>query len=559
MTKSKNNHMKPSLKVIPIGGLNEIGKNMTLLEYDDEIMIIDCGMSFPDDEMLGIDVVIPDFSYLIANREKIKGLVITHGHEDHIGAIPYLLRDMKMPVYGTRLTIGLVRNKLEEHEIVADLRTINAGESFMVGRYFEVEAIRTTHSIADSICMAIRTPQGVVFHSGDFKIDYTPVDGDPIDLGKLAEIGDLGVKLMLCDSTNATRPGFTRSESIVGQTLENIFRTAKKRIIIATFSSNVHRVQKIIDNAVLCGRKVAVSGRSMEKVVNLAIELGYLNIREDVMVDLKKTKDIPDDQLVIITTGSQGEPMSALSRIASGEHKGVKLKPGDLVILSSTPVPGNEKSVSNVVNKLFEAGADVIYSDIADIHVSGHACQEELKLLHSLIKPEFFMPVHGEFRHLISHARLAEALGEPKENIFILENGDELNINGDEAFVEKSVVDADAILVDGLGVGDVGNIVLRDRKHLSQSGLIIVVAAIASEGYVVSGPDIVSRGFVYVKENEELIESARQVALDALDKVLEAGNRDWNTLKAKVRDALSDYIYQVTMRNPIILPIFLEV
>ena len=551
--------MKPSLKVIPIGGLNEIGKNMTLLEYDDEIMIIDCGMSFPDDEMLGIDVVIPDFSYLIANREKIKGLVITHGHEDHIGAIPYLLRDMKMPVYGTRLTIGLVRNKLEEHEIVADLRTINAGESFMVGRYFEVEAIRTTHSIADSICMAIRTPQGVVFHSGDFKIDYTPVDGDPIDLGKLAEIGDLGVKLMLCDSTNATRPGFTRSERIVGQTLENIFRTAKKRIIIATFSSNVHRVQKIIDNAVLCGRKVAVSGRSMEKVVNLAIELGYLNIREDVMVDLKKTKDIPDDQLVIITTGSQGEPMSALSRIASGEHKGVKLKPGDLVILSSTPVPGNEKSVSNVVNKLFEAGADVIYSDIADIHVSGHACQEELKLLHSLIKPEFFMPVHGEFRHLISHARLAEALGEPKENIFILENGDELNINGDEAFVEKSVVDADAILVDGLGVGDVGNIVLRDRKHLSQSGLIIVVAAIASEGYVVSGPDIVSRGFVYVKENEELIESARQVALDALDKALEAGNRDWNTLKAKVRDALSDYIYQVTMRNPIILPIFLEV
>lgn len=559
MTKSKNNHLKPSLKVIPIGGLNEIGKNMTLLEYDDEIMIIDCGMSFPDDEMLGIDVVIPDFSYLIANRDKIKGLVITHGHEDHIGAIPYLLRDMKMPVYGTRLTIGLVRNKLEEHGIVADLKTINAGESFMVGRYFEVEAIRTTHSIADSICMAIRTPQGVVFHSGDFKIDYTPVDGDPIDLGKLAEIGDLGVKLMLCDSTNATRPGFTRSESVVGQTLENIFRTAKNRIIIATFSSNVHRVQKIIENAVLCGRKVAVSGRSMEKVVSLALELGYLNIPEGVLVDLKMTKNIPDNQLVIITTGSQGEPMSALSRIASGEHKGVKLKPGDMVILSSTPVPGNEKSVSNVVNKLFEAGADVIYSDIAEIHVSGHACQEELKLLHSLIKPEFFMPVHGEFRHLISHARLAEALGEPKENIFILENGDELNINGDEAFVEKSVVDADAILVDGLGVGDVGNIVLRDRKHLSQSGLIIVVAAIASEGYVVSGPDIVSRGFVYVKENEELIESARQVALDALDKALEQGNRDWNTLKAKVRDALSDYIYQVTMRNPIILPIFLEV
>lgn len=559
MAKSKNNTKKPSLKVIPVGGLNEIGKNMTLLEYDDEILIIDCGMSFPDDEMLGIDVVIPDFSYLIANREKIKGLVLTHGHEDHIGAIPYLLRDMKVPVYGTRLTIGLVKNKLEEHEIIGDLKTINAGDRFMVGRYFEVEAIRTTHSIADSICMAIKTPQGVVFHSGDFKIDYTPVDGDPIDLGKLAEIGDLGVKLMLCDSTNATRPGFTRSEKVVGQTLENIFRTAKNRIIIATFSSNVHRVQKIIENAVLCGRKVAVSGRSMEKVVKLAIELGYLNIPDGVLVDLKMTRDIPDDQLVIITTGSQGEPMSALSRIASGEHKGVKLKPGDMVILSSTPVPGNEKSVSNVVNKLFEAGADVIYSDIAEIHVSGHACQEELKLLHSLIKPEFFMPVHGEFRHLISHARLAEAVGEDKENIFILENGDVLNIDGDKAFVEKNVIDADAILVDGLGVGDVGNIVLRDRKHLSQSGLIIVVAAIASEGYVVSGPDIVSRGFVYVKENEELIESARQVALDALDKALESGIRDWNTLKARVRDALSSYIYQVTMRSPIILPIFLEV
>ncbi len=559
MSKSKNKRKGPSLKVIPIGGLNEIGKNMTLLEYDDEIMIIDCGMSFPDNEMLGIDVVIPDFSYLIANREKIKGMVLTHGHEDHIGAIPYFLRDIKVPVYGTRLTIGLVRNKLEEHNIVGDLRTINAGERFMLGRYFEVETIRTTHSIADSICMAIRTPEGVVFHSGDFKIDYTPVDGDPIDLGKLAEIGDLGVKLMLCDSTNATRPGFTRSERVVGETLENIFRTARNRIIIATFSSNVHRVQKIIENADLCGRKVAVSGRSMEKVVKLAIELGYLNIPDGVLVDLKMTKDIPDDQIVIITTGSQGEPMSALSRIAQGEHKGVKLKKGDMVILSSTPVPGNEKSVSNVVNKLFEAGADVIYSDIAEIHVSGHACQEELKLLHSLIKPDYFMPVHGEFRHLISHARLAESVGEDWDHIFILENGDVLSISGDEACVEKSVVDADAILVDGLGVGDVGNIVLRDRKHLSESGLIIAVAAISEEGYVVSGPDLVSRGFVYVKENEELMEAARQVALNALDKALDSGIRDWNTLKARVRDALSSYIYEVTMRSPIILPIFLEV
>ncbi|MBQ4466760.1 MAG: ribonuclease J [Firmicutes bacterium] len=559
MAKTKKDWKLPSLKVIPIGGLNEIGKNMTLLEYDDEIMIIDCGMSFPDDEMLGIDVVIPDFSYLIANRDKIKGLVLTHGHEDHIGAIPYLLRDIKVPVYGTRLTIGLVRNKLEEHNIIGDLKIINAGESFKLGSYFEIEAIRTTHSIADSICMAINTPQGVVFHSGDFKIDYTPVDGDPIDLGKLAEIGERGVRLMLCDSTNATRPGFTQSERVVGRTLENIFRTAKNRIIIATFSSNVHRVQKIIENAILCGRKVAVSGRSMEKVVKLAIELGYLNIPEGELVDLKMTRDIPDNQLVIITTGSQGEPMSALSRIASGEHKGIKLKPGDMVILSSTPVPGNEKSVSNVVNKLFEAGADVIYSDIAEIHVSGHACQEELKLLHSLLKPQYFMPVHGEFRHLISHARLAEALGEKKENIFVIENGDILNVSEDEAFVEPKKVEADAILVDGLGVGDVGNIVLRDRKHLSESGLIIVVAAIAQEGYVVSGPDLVSRGFVYVKENEELMEYARQVALNALDKALDSGIRDWNTLKARVRDALSSYIYEVTMRSPIILPIFLEV
>ena len=559
MARTKKDWKLPSLKVIPIGGLNEIGKNMTLLEYDDEIMIIDCGMSFPDDEMLGIDVVIPDFSYLIANRDKIKGLVLTHGHEDHIGAIPYLLRDIKVPVYGTRLTIGLVRNKLEEHNIVGDLKTINAGETFKLGNYFEIETIRTTHSIADSICMAINTPQGVVFHSGDFKIDYTPVDGDPIDLGKLAEIGDRGVRLMLCDSTNATRPGFTQSERVVGRTLENIFRTAKNRIIIATFSSNVHRVQKIIENAILCGRKVAVSGRSMEKVVKLAIELGYLNIPEGELVDLKMTRDIPDDQLVIITTGSQGEPMSALSRIASGEHKGIKLKPGDMVILSSTPVPGNEKSVSNVVNKLFEAGADVIYSDIAEIHVSGHACQEELKLLHSLLKPQYFMPVHGEFRHLISHARLAEALGEKKENIFVIENGDILNVSEDEAFVEPKKVEADAILVDGLGVGDVGNIVLRDRKHLSESGLIIVVAAIAQEGYVVSGPDLVSRGFVYVKENEELMEYARQVALNALDKALDSGIRDWSTLKARVRDALSSYIYEVTMRSPIILPIFLEV
>ncbi len=549
----------PSLKVIPIGGLNEIGKNMTLLEYNDQILIIDCGMTFPEDEMYGIDIVIPDFSYIIENREKLVGMVITHGHEDHIGAIPYLLKNVKLPIYGTRLTLGLVENKLKEHQVIGDLRTIEAGDKIQLGD-FKIETIRTTHSIADSICLAIDTPAGVVFHSGDFKIDYTPVDGEPIDFSKLAELGKKGVTLMMCDSTNAVRPGFTSSEKVVGKTIENIFRTAKTRIIIATFSSNVHRVQKIIENAVKVGRKVAISGRSMENVVALAIELGYLDIPAGTLVDLKMTKNIPDDKLVIITTGSQGEPMSALSRIASGEHKAVKLKPGDMVILSSTPVPGNEKTVSNVVNKLFEKGAEVIYSDIADIHVSGHACQEELKLIHSLIKPKFFMPVHGEYRHLIQHARLAESLGMKSENIFVMENGSILNVGKRKAYKDEQRIDADAILVDGLGVGDVGNIVLRDRKLLSESGLIIVVAAIDKESrMVVSGPDIISRGFVYVRENESLIEEARQVAISAIEKCQDKNIKDWNTMKSKVRDSLSSYIYDTTKRSPVILPIFLEV
>jgi len=550
---------EPRLKVIPIGGLNEIGKNMTLLEYKNEILIIDCGMSFPDDEMFGIDSVIPDFTYLMENKEKIAGMILTHGHEDHIGAIPFLLESLKIPVYGTKLTLGLVENKLKERNISGDLRTIEAGSTVKIGS-FNVEAIRTTHSIADALCLAIDTPAGLIFHSGDFKIDYTPIDGEPIDLAKLAAIGQKGVTLMLCDSTNATRPGFSASERVVGQTMENIFRNCKTRIIIATFSSNVHRVQKIIENAVKFGRKVAISGRSMENVVALAIELGYLDIPAGTLVDLKMTKNIPDDQLLIITTGSQGEPMSALTRIASGEHRAVKLKKGDTVILSSTPVPGNEKTVSNVVNKLFEKGAEVIYSDVADIHVSGHAAQEELKLLHSLIKPKFFMPVHGEVRHLIQHAKLAESLGMPTENVFILENGDVLNISKKSASLEKQQVSAEAILVDGLGVGDVGNIVLRDRKMLSESGLLIVVAAIEKESrLVVSGPDIISRGFVYVREAEELIEGARQVALESLERCQEKNIKDWNTMKAQVRESLNAYIYENTKRTPIILPIFLEV
>ena len=556
---TKPRRSMPHLKVIPIGGLNEIGKNMTLLECDGQILIVDCGLSFPEDEMYGIDIVIPDFTYLIEISEKIVGMVITHGHEDHIGAIPYLLKKLKLPIYGTRLTLGLVENKLKEHRIKGDLRTIEAGDKIKLG-CFDIETIRTTHSIADAICLAIDTPAGMVFHSGDFKIDYTPVDGEPIDFCRLAELGKRGVTLMLCDSTNAQRPGFTASEKVVGETIENIFRTAKTRIIIATFSSNVHRVQKIIENAVKVGRKVAISGRSMENVVALAIELGYLNIPEGTLVDLKMIRNIPDDKLVIITTGSQGEPMSALSRIAAGEHRSVKLKKGDMVVLSSTPVPGNEKTVSNVVNKLFEKGAEVIYSDIADIHVSGHACQEELKLLHSLIKPKFFMPVHGEYRHLIRHARLAEGLGMKKENIFILENGDILDVTKRSAHMLKEKAEADAILVDGLGVGDVGNIVLRDRKMLSESGLIIVVAAIEKESQtVVSGPDIISRGFVYVRENEPLMDEARKVAEKALEKCQNKKIKDWNNMKSQVRDSLGSYIYDRTKRTPIILPIFLEV
>jgi len=547
------------LKVIPVGGLNEIGKNMTILEYKDEILIVDCGLSFPEDEMYGIDIVIPDFTYVIKNMQKIKGVFLTHGHEDHIGALPYLLKSISVPVYGTRLTLGLVENKLKEHRITADLITVKPGDIVRLG-FFEVETIRATHSIADALCLSIGTPVGTVFHTGDFKIDYTPVDGEPFDFSKLAEIGARGVTLMLADSTNAVRTGYSASEKAVGTTLENIFRNSEARIIIATFSSNVHRVQKIIDNAVSCGRKVAISGRSMVNVANLAMELGYLKIPDNVLVDINRIKEIPDKELLIITTGSQGEPMSALSRMAASDHKAVQIKKGDMVILSSTPVPGNEKTVSNVVNKLFEHGAEVIYSDIADIHVSGHASQEELKLMHSLIKPKFFMPIHGEYRHLKQHAVLAENLGMPADNIYILENGKILSVTSNQATILKEEIQAEPVLVDGLGVGDVGNIVLRDRKLLSESGLIIVVAAIDKESRLIcSGPDIVSRGFVYVRENEDLIEQARKVVDRALSKCCDENVKDWNAMKSTVRDSLRSFIYEKTQRSPVILPIFLEV
>lgn len=549
-----------NLKVIPIGGLNEIGKNLTVLEYKDQMILIDCGMTFPEDEMYGIDVVIPDFSYLVKNAHKILGVVITHGHEDHIGAVPYLLKQINVPIYGTRLPLGLIENKLKEHGLKAKLNTIKAGDKFKLGD-FKIEAIRTTHSIADAICLYIQTPVASLFHTGDFKIDYTPIDGEPIDLAKFAEIGRRGVDLMMADSTNALRPGYTASEKVVGKTLDGIFREAKNRILIATFSSNVHRVQKIIELAVKHGRKVAVSGRSMENVVALAVELGYLHIPAGAYVELNKTRNIPDNELVIITTGSQGEPMSALSRMANNEHRNVKLKKGDMVILSSTPVPGNEKTVSSVVNKLYEKEVEVIYNDIADIHVSGHACQEELKLIHTLIKPKFFMPVHGEYRHLVQHSVIAESIGMRKDRIFILSNGDQLTVDKRNAVKFHNVVNAEDVLVDGLGVGDVGNIVLRDRKLLSESGLIIVVSAIdrAASGEIISGPDIVSRGFVYVRENEDLINDAKKIAHQALEDSLEAGNRDWSGIKNSVREELRKFIFRKTKRSPIILPIFLDV
>ncbi len=548
-----------NMKIIPIGGLDEIGKNMTVLEYQNQILIVDCGMTFPEDDMFGVDVVIPDLSYVIENQKRVKGLIITHGHEDHIGAVPFLLEKANIPVYGSRLALGLIQHKLDERGLNGDLRTINAGDKFKVGK-FTIEAIRTTHSIADSLCFCIETPAARIFHTGDFKIDYTPIDGDPIDFAQLAEIGSRGVDLLMCDSTNVLRPGHTPSEQVVGKTLDGIFANAKHRIIIATFSSNVHRVQKIIDLARKYGRQFSVSGRSMENVVSLAKDLGYLKFPDTQFVEISKTKTVPDDKLVIITTGSQGEPMSALTRMADGIHKDVKLKKNDMVILSSTPVPGNEKTVTRVVNKLFEKDIQVIYNDIADIHVSGHACQEDLKLMHSLIKPKFFMPVHGEHRHLMRHKDLAVELGMKPDNIFILKNGDQLTLDKKKAIEFQNVVPAEDVLVDGLGTEDVGGIVLKDRKTLSESGILIVSAAIDRAALeLVAGPEIVTRGFVYVKENADLIDEAKTVCEDAIMDCLGSGSSDWNYLKNSTRDALRKYIFEKTHRSPVILPMFLDI
>lgn len=551
--------LKNVLRIIPLGGVNEIGKNMTVFEYGNDIIVVDCGVSFPEDDMLGVDLVIPDISYLLKNKDKVRGFILTHGHEDHIGALPYVLRELNVPVYGTRLTLGLVDIKLKEHGInKAIFQTIKANDILKLGA-FTVEFIKTSHSIADSVALAIHTPVGVVVHTSDFKIDYTPIDGQVIDLAKFALLGKKGVLALLADSTNVERPGYTMSEKTVGQTFESIFADAPGRIIVATFASNIHRIQQIINAAVKFGRKVCISGRSMVNVVAVAMELGYLNIPKKTLIDVDKVDSYPNDKVVIITTGTQGEPMSALTRMAAAEHKKLEIIPGDLVIISATPIPGNEKLVYKVINQLFQRGAHVIYESLADVHVSGHACQEELKLIHTLVKPKFFIPVHGEFRHLKQHALLAESLGMPRENIFLVDIGTVLELTHNSCKVAGTVT-AGRVLVDGLGVGDVGNIVLRDRKHLSQDGLIVVVVTISREtGGVIAGPDIISRGFVYVRESEELIEQARQVVKETLDRCEQQHITDWATLKTNIKDELRDFLYEKTKRNPMILPIIMEI
>ena len=552
------NRKKNTLKVIPLGGLEEIGKNMTVFEYGENMFVVDCGLAFPEDEMLGIDLVIPDVTYIEKNSEKLKGIIVTHGHEDHIGALPYVLKRVNAPVYGTELTLALIENKLAEHQMQNEvtLKIIKAGQTIQLGA-FKIEFIRSTHSIADSVALAIDTPVGMILHTSDFKIDQTPIEGEPIDLARIAEIGKKGVLLLMADSTNVERPGYTMSEKTVGETLDNVFKSAKSRIIAATFASNIHRIQQIVNSAVKFNRKVALSGRSMINVAKTAMKLGYLNIPSDTLMDIEKIQKLPPEQIVMITTGSQGEPMSALTRIALATHRKVGIEKGDLVIISASAVPGNEKLVSRVINDLFKQGADVIYEDLADIHVSGHAKQEELKLMHRLVKPKFFMPVHGEFRHLKQHANLAQSLGMNEQDIFLIENGQILELTRKKAQITGSV-QSGSILVDGLGVGDVGNIVLRDRKHLSEDGLIVIVAVLNSKGKVVCEPDVISRGFVYVKEAETLMDEIRVIAKESIEKSMNKKKNSYNAVKNNIKDELGSYVYQKTKRKPMILPVIIE-
>ena len=546
------------LRIIPIGGLEQIGMNITAFEYGDSIVVVDCGLAFPEDDMLGIDLVIPDVTYLRDNIQKVKGFVITHGHEDHIGALPYVLKDMNVPLYATKLTMGIIENKLKEHNLLRSTRrkVVTYGQSINLGQ-FRIEFIKTNHSIQDAAALAIYSPVGTVVHTGDFKVDYTPVFGDAIDLQRFAEIGKKGVLAMMSDSTNAERKGFTMSERTVGLTFDHLFSEHRNsRIIIATFASNVDRVQQIINSAYKYGRKVVVEGRSMVNIISTASELGYLSIPERTLIEIDQLNNYPDEKTVLITTGSQGESMAALSRMAADIHKKVTIKPGDTVIFSSNPIPGNEKAVSRVINELSQKGANVIFQDA---HVSGHACQEELKLIYSLLKPKYAIPVHGEYRHLKANAGIAELLGIPKENIFILQSGDVLELDKEKAEVVDKI-HTGAILVDGLGVGDVGNIVLRDRQHLAEDGILIVVLTLEKRtNQLLAGPDIVSRGFVYVRESEGLMEEARQVLCETLDKCLASRNADWSKIKLVIRDTMSDFLWKRTKRRPMILPIIMDV
>ncbi|WP_294985594.1 ribonuclease J [uncultured Fenollaria sp.] len=547
------------LRIIPLGGLNEIGKNITLIECDEDIVICDCGMTFPEDEMLGVDIVIPDITYLEKNKERIKGIVLTHGHEDHIGAIPYVLKKINVPIYGTRLTLGLLENKLKEHNLKPKMHVVNFNDKVRLGKIV-VEFIRQCHSIPDSAALAFHTPAGVIVHTGDFKIDFTPIMGGVNDLNRFAELGDKGVLCLLAESTNVERKGYTLSERVVGETFRTIFHEyTENRIIVATFASNMQRIQQIIEAAEKHGRKIVLSGRSMINNVKVAKDLGYLRVKDSSIIDINKMNKYDDSEICIITTGSQGEPMSALTRIAYNEHRKIQLTPNDLIILSAHPIPGNENAVSKVINKLIELDAKVIYESLGEIHVSGHACQEELKLIHSLLKPRYFIPVHGEQRHLKLHAQLAESMGMNPKNIFIMNNGEVLELDKRKAEIVDEVTSGN-VLVDGLGVGDVGNIVLRDRKHLSEDGLIIVVLTLSKEdGSTIAGPDIISRGFVYVREADDLMEEAKKKVVLAIEDCQRRNIKDWSSIKNAIRDSLKKYIYQTMKRNPMILPVIMEV
>lgn len=562
----KRNYRKKAAPALPVkitclGGLNEIGKNITLVEYEDDAFLIDCGMAFPDSDMLGVDIVLPDFSHVLKNKDRIRGVVLTHGHEDHIGGLPYLLKEFNLPIYGTKLTLALVNSKLKEHGLAdkAHLQVVSPGDVIPMGK-MSVEFIAVNHSIPDAVGMAIKTPNGYVVHTGDFKIDFTPISGDVIDLARFGELGKQGVLALMADSTNAERPGFTPSERVVGESFAKLFSKAKKRrIIIATFSSNLHRIQQIVDAAKRDGRKVAVSGRSMINYVSIATELGYLQLPEGLMIDIDAINSYPKDKVIIVTTGSQGEPMSALTRMAFSDHRQVEVGPDDYIIISATPIPGNEKAVTKVVNELMRRGCDVVYEKMYDVHTSGHACQEELKIIHTLTKPRYFIPVHGEQKHLHKHVELAKSLGMTPDRVLISDIGKVMELTPEKMTV-SGTVQAGRVLVDGLGVGDVGSIVLRDRRHLAEDGILVIVATINSQtGELVSGPDIVSRGFVYVRESEQLMDQAREMSRKVLENCIYHNPHDWNTMKTRVRDELSRMLFQKTKKSPIILPIIMDI